>query len=80
MTRSDLTTGTSISANHVGFEGMTFDTLVISPGGTNGAHHIDNLSFSGFVAASGNPLPAPGTLALLLAGGLLVVARRRAAG
>ena len=74
-----LQTSTNIAANWIGFEGMAFDTLRILPGGQNGAHHLDNLQFSGFQPTqTSQPASAPATVMLLLAGLAGAFARGRA--
>lgn len=53
----------SVGNDWAGFEGITFDTLRIEPGGTNGVIHLDELGFSGFVPAA--PAPEPAALGVL---------------
>ncbi len=50
----------STGNNWFGFENITFDTLRIEPGGTNGVVHLDDLRFSGLTA-----VPEPTTLVIL---------------
>ena len=63
------TTDLSNVVNFFGFEGIPFDTIEVSPGGTNSAFRFDNFQFSA--------VPEPNSLALLGLGFLAVCARLR---
>lgn len=66
---------------YFGFQGIVFDTLAISAGGTNGAYRLDNLQFGDVTPSSGRTdalVSEPGALALGLVGvAMLVGAGRR---